>query len=231
MTAFAFDAASVEPLYDIDEYFRSFGKIDYKAVNDRLHGSALDYLEQWLPGGKKVAGEWVCGDLLGGKGRSTSVNLVTGQWADFASDQRGGDLVSLYASINGLSMHEAAIEIMGNDVPTVPAFMASKLRQPKTDSVVLQRNWIPAHPWTEKWHCKHFEFGEPTRIWRYVNDKGQTIGYVARYDPPEMRKQFIPWTYDGNAWKAKSWIGLAPLYGIDLIVANPDKALLFVEGE
>jgi len=229
---FDFDASQVEPLYDLDSYFKSFGKIDYQAVNQALLGNALDYLQQWLPGGKKVGKEYVCADLFGGKGGSTSINLSTGQWSDFATTHKGGDLVSLYAAIFGLKMHEAAVEILGSNVPTIPSFVSiGRLRRPIPDAVVLQRNWIPVPPWAEKHSCIHSRFGEPSRIWRYCNEKAQTIGLVARYDPPEMRKQFIPWTHTGVDWKPGAWSGLYPLYGLDLISANPEKALLFVEGE
>jgi hypothetical protein len=36
------------------------------------------------------------------------VNLVTGRWADFAVDARGGDPISLAAYLWGLSQSEAA---------------------------------------------------------------------------------------------------------------------------
>lgn len=226
-----FDASTVEPIYDIDSYFKSFGKIDYHAVNATLMQDAIGYVSAWLSGGKKVGKEWVCGDLFGGKGESLSVSLATGKWSDFATGEKGGDLVSLYAAINGLSMHESAIELLGSNVPQVPSFIASKLRQPKPDTVVLQKNWIPAAPWADKHSCVHSVHGQPTRTWRYTNERGQTIGFVARYDPPNSRKQFVPWIFNGSSWQASSWSGLKPLYGLDMLVANTDKAVIVVEGE
>jgi len=42
---------------------------------------------------------------------SFRINLETGRWADFATNDRGGDPVSLYAYINGLSQSLAALEL------------------------------------------------------------------------------------------------------------------------
>jgi hypothetical protein len=39
---------------------------------------------------------------------SFKINLHTGRWADFATDQRGRDVISLAAHLHGLSQLEAA---------------------------------------------------------------------------------------------------------------------------
>ena len=36
---------------------------------------------------------------------------MDGKWADFSADERGGDLLSLYAAIHGLSMTRAAVQV------------------------------------------------------------------------------------------------------------------------
>lgn len=59
-------------------------------------------IAQWLlPAGKKAGHEWVAlnpnrPDLNPG---SFKVNLHSGKWADFATDDRGGDLISLVAYV------------------------------------------------------------------------------------------------------------------------------------
>ena len=68
-------------------------------------------LPSWLPGGRWVGHEWVCASLSGGSGRSCSVNRNNGHWADFAGDDKGGDLISLYAAIHGLDMGHAALQL------------------------------------------------------------------------------------------------------------------------
>lgn len=89
-----------------------FEPIDFGGLNAALLDRADTLVPQWLPGGSRVAGEWVCADLSGGAGRSCSVNLKNGKWADFGGDDRGNDLSSLYAAIHGMSQIEAARELM-----------------------------------------------------------------------------------------------------------------------
>lgn len=87
-------------------------EIDYAGLARALLDRAETLVPQWLPGGTRKGAEWVCADLGGGRGGSCSVNLVTGAWADFSGDARGGDLLSLYAAIHGLSQGQAARRLM-----------------------------------------------------------------------------------------------------------------------
>jgi len=81
---------------------------DFAAVNR----AALPHLEslcrRWLPGGRRIGAEWVCGSLRGEAGASCKVNLHNGRWADFATGPRGGDPVSLAAAVAGIGQAEAA---------------------------------------------------------------------------------------------------------------------------
>jgi hypothetical protein len=74
--------------------------------------AALPHLEaicrRWLPGGVRVGREWTCGSLSGEAGTSCKVNLQSGRWADFATGQRGGDIISLAAAIHHLTQGQAA---------------------------------------------------------------------------------------------------------------------------
>src|SRR5690606_18906244 len=85
--------------------------INFTALAEALLARADNLVPDWLPGGHLNGHEWVCGSLSGGKGTSCSVNITTGAWADFAADEKGGDLVSLYAAIRGLSMGKAAVQV------------------------------------------------------------------------------------------------------------------------
>src|SRR5215204_2818213 len=73
--------------------------------------SSLPLLVQhWLPDGRREGQEWVARNprradrSLG----SFKVNLRTGRWADFATGDKGGDVVSLLAYVRGLSQSDAA---------------------------------------------------------------------------------------------------------------------------
>lgn len=67
-----------------------------------------------LPFGMKQGHEWVALNPTrddDNKG-SFRINLITGKWADFATGDRGGDIISLYAYLRGISQHNAAHEIL-----------------------------------------------------------------------------------------------------------------------
>jgi len=67
-------------------------------------------LTRWLHGGRREGGEYVALNPtrddrhLG----SFRINVVTGRWADFATGDRGGDVISLAAYLAGLGQTEAA---------------------------------------------------------------------------------------------------------------------------
>jgi putative DNA primase/helicase len=82
--------------------------VDFEAVNRAALARLPELLARLLPGGRRIGREWVCGNLRGEPGRSCRVNLATGRWADFATGERGGDPVSLYAAILRVPQAEAA---------------------------------------------------------------------------------------------------------------------------
>lgn len=86
-------------------------RVDFAAIAAAALSRAESLVAQWLPAGKREGHEWKCGSLSGEAGDSCSINLDTGAWADFATDERGGDLISLYAAINNLSNGAAAREL------------------------------------------------------------------------------------------------------------------------
>lgn len=67
-------------------------------------------LAAWLPDGKPQGGEWVALNPTRPDRRAGSfcVNLSKGCWADFATGDKGGDPISLFAYLNGLKQSQAA---------------------------------------------------------------------------------------------------------------------------
>src|SRR5438128_5519222 len=79
-----------------------------------LHNASLIALpalvKRWLPTGRRCGVKWVSrnptrADLRPG---SFKINLRSGRWAEFATGDRGGDVISLAAYLFGLSQIEAA---------------------------------------------------------------------------------------------------------------------------
>lgn len=89
---------------------RPSGPIDFVAVNRAALGRLPDILARWLPGGRIEGREYVVRNPKRHDQRpgSFKVNLDTGRWADFATDYKGGDPISLAAYLAGCSQIEAA---------------------------------------------------------------------------------------------------------------------------
>ena len=85
--------------------------IKFRELADALLAQVDTLVPAWLHGGHRSVNEWICGGLSGGAGRSCSVNMVTGKWADFSSDEKGNDLLGLYAAIHNLSSGKAAVQV------------------------------------------------------------------------------------------------------------------------
>jgi hypothetical protein len=199
-------------------------KLDFTALAQRLLISADTLVPQWLHGGRRRGHEWVCGDLAGGEGDSCSVNLLSGKWADFATSERGGDLIGLYAAIHEISMGDAYRELSdeapASDVPPKP-----RLVKPQRQVIV------PVPSQSADCDCVHNSYGPPSQRWTYFDGDGNVLGYVARYDPPGQRKQIIPWTFASDGWGMGQWPVPRPLYRLQELEARHEDAVLIVEGE
>ena len=199
-------------------------KIDFQQVAAHCLARAESLLREWFPAGRINGREFEVGSLAGEEGGSLRININTGLWKDFAADLSGGDLVSLYAAIKGIKQLDAAKALSGGittDAPT-PA------PRPATEhSIAPPPNRLPMPS------CHHYDFGNPSRIWTYLDADGEVIHYVARYDPEGMKKQVLPWCYDllQSKFIAKAFPSPRPLYGLRTIAKAPQSAVLIVEGE
>lgn len=84
--------------------------INFSEVNSLAMSCVIELLEQWLPDGKIRGREYLSKNpkrfdkCLG----SFSVNITTGQWCDFATGDKGGDIISLAAFLSDKSQSDAA---------------------------------------------------------------------------------------------------------------------------
>jgi len=86
------------------------GSVDFARVNAAALSALPSLLSRWLPDGRAQGREYVAlnprrADRHAG---SFKINLRSGRWADFATGDKGGDVVSLAAYLHGLSQVEAA---------------------------------------------------------------------------------------------------------------------------
>ncbi len=88
-------------------------RIDFAGIDRAALANVDQILRRWLPGGRVNGAEYVVRNPRRNDRRlgSFKINMETGKWADFATGDRGGDLVSLAAYLSGLSQVEAAREL------------------------------------------------------------------------------------------------------------------------
>src|SRR5215203_2320581 len=79
-------------------------RLDFQHINAAALPVLPALLARWLPDGRKQGAEWIARNPTRTDRRpgSFSVNLRTGRWADFATGERGGDVISLAAYLHGL---------------------------------------------------------------------------------------------------------------------------------
>lgn len=208
-------------------------KIDFQQINGHALSALETLVHEWFPQGHKEGHEFKVGSLSGEPGRSLSINLRTGAWKDFASDAGGSDPISLLAAIRSVSMADAARELGGRLSTGLPASGVSAPR--KADD---KPAWTPiiATASTPAPTFKHHKFGTPSKTWQYKTATGDTIGYVCRFELPDGGKDVVPRcfceTEDGRReWRWLSFAKPRPLYGLDLLAANPTAGVIIVEGE
>ena len=85
-------------------------RLDFDSINRAALASLPALLRRWLPDGPQVGREYVARNPRRADKRAGSfkVNMCTGRWADFATGDAGGDVVSLAAYLSGTGQAEAA---------------------------------------------------------------------------------------------------------------------------
>lgn len=206
------------------------GEPDFEGLARELLFDARNILPRWLPGGKLIGREYCCGNLRGEPGDSLRVNVNTGMWADFAGTEKGGDLISLYAAIEGISQGES-FKRLSSDTgfalrETSPFNPANKPLNPVAPVETAKPPEDAGEP-----EMKHPSYGHADQSWVYRDVDGMPLFYIARYDT-ESGKQIVPWSWhiDGG-WVMKGWPPPRPLYGLDYLAANDRLPVLIVEGE
>jgi hypothetical protein len=215
------------------------GQIDFAALAAALDPARL--VPAWLPDGRRNGREWVArnptrADHSPG---SFSINLTTGAWADFATGDEGGDLISLFAYLfHGKDQGAAARELIESQGLQHVAQTAPAPADPKVKNLDQPRPVLPVPADAPAPDFRHPSHGEPSTVWPYYDADGRVLLYVARFDHADGRKDICPLTWCEHPGKAARWTwrgitGTAPrpLYGLDRLAALTDADVLVVEGE
>lgn len=191
--------------------------------------------ESWFPG-KYTGDEFSAINTTRGDKSigSFNINSKTGIWCDFASGEKGADLVDLYAYYTSTSTKDALIELelmYGAKTQTHPEISQQKQRAD------AQKEYNKA-----KYPCTNFDlydghdsYLKASKVYEYKDKEGKIIGYKAIYSPGREGKvkEALPWTIDENGVWQRSEIGWhkqKPIYGLWKFNDIKDKVLI-VEGE
>jgi putative DNA primase/helicase len=218
----------------------------------------LRHIREWLPHGRQEGDEWVCHNPnLGTKNLgSFKINIKTGSWADFSEDQKGRDVVSLYAYLyrfeceslikgrpsnyEGLVQVKAAEEILKKhdtmflpgDNYKIPEVVGGYWEGFKPVGRPIKK--YPDIKDSLAWHIK--KHGQPENIWSGFTDKnGLVLLHIVRFRDEEGKKSDRPFSLWTNGseyrWRAKCYDGSIPLYGLPKILENVSLPVLMVEGQ
>jgi len=217
-------------------------KLDFAAINDALDAAII--VPQWLPGGHKRGGEYVVANPTRNDKNpgSFTINLRQGNWKDFATNEGGADLVSLYAYIfHDNDQGAAARELADNHgirLDNAARAAAHEARNVTNLDEAKPKPVFPVPADASAPTFRHPRWGMASQRWAYNDAEGRLLMYVCRFDPEGERKQVVPYSWckhpDGSerwTWRGITGKDKRPLYGLDRLAALPDADVIVVEGE
>ena len=172
---------------------------------------------------------------------SFTINRDSGAWSDFATDDKGGDLVALAAYLLGCRQIEAA-ERLGavfglsrEDRATTASAGQHGRRQDRGEAAPEAVCLMPVPDDAPTPSAAHSRHGRPAGRWAYTDAAGRLCFFHDRYEPKGERKQFSPLTLwrlpDGRLqWQFKAPPAPRPLLGLPDL-ATKAGAVVIVEGE
>jgi len=194
--------------------------IDFKAIADAALVSADSLIKSWLPLGHKSGFEWksVNPTRSDNNEGSFSVNMANGKWGDFASDDKGGDLVSLCAYLFHGGDQLAGVRDVASQLgiqlppprggrsqdPVPPRSAPTEKSSPSAETAAGGAEASAKKPVTE-WvpvrvapsdapppPVAHVRRGHPEALWHYRDADGATLGYVFRFRTSDGGKEITP---------------------------------------
>lgn len=213
-------------------------EINFRGIASAALSSLPSLVEEWLPGGHREGHEFKALNPTRADSKigSFSVNLNSGAWADFATGDKGGDAISLYAYLQNMSQLQAAkviadkLGVPAEEIGVAPKAVSGASSRKRTEWTPI----IPAPPEAGELPRAHIKRGRPEAMWVYRSAAGARYGAVYRFRTSDGGKDVIPCVFaehNGSGAREWRWMGFSeprPLYGLDLLRAGP---VLVVEGE
>lgn len=202
-------------------------------------------LAHWLPNGKRVDGgkEYTAHNPTRTDKRAGSlkVNLNKGTWADFATGDKGGDLIDLVRYLDGGTDVEACAKLTELLSVSVGAARSARAQGKTKAPTWTAIQPIPAEA-MQRCPVRHRDHGAPSKVWIYRDASGQPLMALYRFDlgPDEdgkPKKVFAPLTWcqrsnsETTQWR---WQGLPdprPLLRLEELALRDSAPVVLCEGE
>ena len=217
--------------------------IKFDALASALLSRIDQLVPQWLPGGAIKNNEYFVHSVFRHeKTPSLSIKMSgdkAGMWRDHGGDDKGGDLISLYAAINQLSMGKAAVtvarELGLEDIagvthahgdaaprpvrvaPPAPVVVATPRQDEGWRTVTPVPDFAPVPNFWHQYRNSDNHKDPIAHLAKYTID-GALYGYVVRFVTSDGKKETLPYTWclsakDGACkWHWRSWDNPKPLY-------------------
>jgi len=209
--------------------------IDFDGIARTVLARARELLPRWFPAGHFEGNEFCIGNTAGEPGDSLKFNVVKGYGTDFATGQKFGDIIDLYAQHFGMSLADASKELANENGVGYTRLGDTPPRSARHEEPREELELPPEGADTNPELFFHRERGLPSAIHHYRTTDGRLMFVTARYEVDESRgvlqKAVLPWVWSGDSWLCKGPPKPRPLYGLDSLPMWPKAALMIVEGE
>ena len=219
--------------------------INFDTIKQTAMLRSEELLREWFPEGRVRGHEFVIGDAEGNAGDSLSINLNKGVGMDFATGQKFGDLIDVYAARFSCDLKQAAIELAGRLGIAVEAKdkrphkkPGPKPKPPEAKKLTWREAWasagcqpIPADVAITPEAFAIPRRGVPSHLYTYRDTDGTPLWVVARWDANDSEDQtklFLPWQYR-DGWVRGGVPAPRCLYGLETL--NSPRNVIICEGE
>lgn len=204
--------------------------IKFNELEIAIQPYILSLLQKWLPNGDFIGNDYCpLNPTRADKHKgSFRINCKTGQWHDFATNDKGVNLISLYAYINGIKNSESA-EILSKELNINKGKNMTNILKYENNIdyqlVSLPRNY--------EYKC----FVNARGSWAYRDVSGSILIVTDRFDCSDGSKKVLPRCYVKNmqsnkeGWVQRKLLHYNPLYNMENFQEQQNLPILFVEGE
>lgn len=203
-------------------------------LNRVLSGMAESVAMHLLPNGRREGRSWCVGSVNGEKGQSLRVCISgakQGVWSDFSSNGKGGDLLSLWGQVRGISFVETLREAkeFAGVVDDEPQFYPRKKRRMQIQKPKCEK---PKNTVMD-WFNGRGVFEKALSAYK-VGQQGSTI--VFPFISPENELELVKYRdldAERNSGKKKIWSNSDPEYHLWgwQAISDDDRIVVICEGE